>query len=126
MPQGMQPEVGVDYAFVGLEGSQVTIFGVQMQTYWMPGSDTSAREGHECLFPGLLGWMAARLGMETIVTNGRVLAFLRAAAASFEGVEVIEQAGPEGDLAANGLAEVGVREVKAQTRVLKRHWKRDS
>ena len=31
------------------------------------------------------------------------------------------QANPEGDHAANGLAEVGVREVKAQTRVLKSH-----
>ena len=45
-----------------------------------------------------------------------LLAFLRAAAASLEGVEVIEHASLEGDHAANGLAEVGVREVKAQTR----------
>ena len=50
-----------------------------------------------------------------------LLAFLCAAAASLEGVEVIEQASLEGDHAANGLAEVGVREVKAQTRVLKSH-----
>ena len=50
-----------------------------------------------------------------------MLAFLRAAAAGLEGVEVIEQASPEGEHAANGLAEVGVREVKAQTRVLKSH-----
>ena len=50
-----------------------------------------------------------------------LLAFLRAAAASLEGVEVIEQVSPEGDHAASGLAEVGVREVKAQTRVLKSH-----
>ena len=56
-----------------------------------------------------------------------LLAFLRAAAASLEGVEVIEQASPEGDHAANGLAEVGVREVQAQTRVLKSHLEeRDS
>ena len=34
---------------------------------------------------------------------------------------MIEQTSPEGDHAANGLAEVGVREVKAQTRVLKSH-----
>ena len=39
--------------------------------------------------------------------NERALfAFLRAAAASLGGVEVIEQASPEGDHAANGLAEV--------------------
>ena len=36
-----------------------------------------------------------------------LLAFLRAAAASLEGVEMIEQASPEGNHAANGLAEVG-------------------
>ena len=40
---------------------------------------------------------------------------------NLEGVEVIEQACPEGDHAANGLAEVAVREIKAQTRVLKSH-----
>ena len=34
---------------------------------------------------------------------------------------MIEQASPEGDHAAKGLVEVGVREVKAQTRVLKSH-----
>ena len=45
----------------------------------------------------------------------RLLLSLRAAAARMEGVEVIEQASPEGDHAANGLAEVCVREVKAQT-----------
>ena len=50
-----------------------------------------------------------------------MLAFLLDAAASLEGVEVIQQANPEGDHAANGLAECGVREVKAQTRVLKSH-----
>ena len=74
--------------------------------------------------------MAARIGMETIVVEVRqrtsdneraLLAFLRAAAASLEGVEVIEQASPEGDHAANGLVEVGAREVSrhTQTRVLK-------
>ena len=46
--EGELPEVGVDYAYVGPEGSQVKILCVQMQTYWMPGSDTGAREGHEC------------------------------------------------------------------------------
>ena len=54
-------------------------------------------------------------------TERALLAFLRAAAVSLEGVEVIEQARLEGDHAANGLAEVGVREVKAQTRALKSH-----
>ena len=40
-------------------------------------------------------------------------ALLAFAASSLEDVEVIEQASPEGDHAADGLAEVGVREAKA-------------
>ena len=68
--------------------------------------------------------MAARFGKRLLLRSDSeraLLAFLRAAAAGLEGVEVIEQANPEGDHAANGVADVGVREVKAQTRVLKSH-----
>ena len=77
-----------------------------------------------------IGWLRG-LGWKRLLfrsDNERaLLAFLRAAAASLEGAEAIEQASPEGDLAANGLAEVGVQEVKAQTRVLKSHLEeRDS
>ena len=85
--EGELPEVGVDYACLGPEGSQVTI---------------------------LVGWKRLLLRSDN---ERALLAFLRAAAASLEGVDVIEQASLEGDHAANGLAEV--REVKAQTRVLK-------
>ena len=35
------------------------------------------------------------------------------------GVELVQMMSPEGDRAANGLAEVGVREIKAQTRILR-------
>ena len=64
-----------------------------------------------------LGWKRLLLRSDN---ERALLAFLRAAAASLEGVEMIEQASPEGDHAANGL-EVGVREIKAQTRVLTSH-----
>ena len=54
--------------------------------------------------------------------NERALvAFLCPAAMGLEGVEMIEQACLERDHAANGLAEVAVREVKTQARVLKGH-----
>ena len=69
-------------------------------------------------WPRGLGWKRLLLWPDN---ERALLAFFRAAAAGLEGVEVIEQASPEGDHAANGLAEVGVREVKAQTRLLKRH-----
>ena len=35
------------------------------------------------------------------------------------GVQLVQMTSPEGDHAANGLAEVGVREIKAQTRILR-------
>ena len=63
-----------------------------------------------------LGWKRLLLRSDN---ERALLAFLRAEAASMEGVEEIGQASPEGDHAANGLAKVGVREVKPQTRVLK-------
>ena len=47
-----------------------------------------------------LGWKRLLLRSDN---ERALLAFLRAAAASLEGVEVIEQASPEGDHAANGL-----------------------
>ena len=46
-------------------------FGVQVQAHWVPGCDTGTRKGHECLCSGLLYWMAARIGMETIVVEVR-------------------------------------------------------
>ena len=70
-PHAVVSEVGVDYAYLGPEGSQVTIFGVQVQAHLVLGCDTGAREGHECLCSGLLYWMAARIGMETIVVEVR-------------------------------------------------------
>ena len=64
-----------------------------------------------------LGWKRLLLRSD----NERALSvFLSAAAASLESVEVIEQESPQCDHAANGLAEVGVRE-SSQTRVLKSH-----
>ena len=54
-----------------------------------------------------LGWKRLLLRSDN---EWALLAFLRAAAAGLEGVEVIEQASPEGDHAANGLAEVVLRD----------------
>ena len=65
-----------------------------------------------------LGWKRLLLSSDSERAS---LAFLRAAAMGLEGVDVIEQACPQGDHGANGLAEVAVREAKAQTGVLKSH-----
>ena len=42
-----------------------------MQLYWILGSYTGAREGHECLCLGFLCWMAMQFEVETIVVEVR-------------------------------------------------------
>eukprot|EP00974_Lingulodinium_polyedra_P026370 2543977-Lingulodinium_polyedra.AAC.1 len=63
-----------------------------------------------------LGWKRLLLRSDN---EPALLSFLRRVTANLPGVEVVPQTSPEGDHAANGLAEVGVRELKAQTRVLR-------
>ena len=120
--EGELPEVGVDYACLGQEGSQVIILVCKCKRRGCLAATQVPEKVYALDF--FTGWLRG-LGWERLLLRSdferALLAFLRAAAASLEGVEVMEQASPEGNHAANGLAEVGVREVKAQTRVLKSH-----
>ena len=123
--EGELPEVGVDYAYLGLEGSQVAILVCKCKRMGCLAATQVPEKGMNVYALAFFtGWLRG-LGWKPLLLRSdnerALLAFLRAAAASLEGVEVIDQASPEGDHAANGLAEVGVREVKAQTRVQKSH-----
>ena len=125
VPEGELPEVGVDYAYMGPEGSQVTILVCKCKRTGCLAATQVLEKGMNAHAPDLFtGWLRG-LGWKRMLLRSdnerALLAFLRAAAASLGGVEVIEQASPDGDHAANELAEVGVREIKAQTRVLKSH-----
>ena len=46
-----------------------------------------------------------------------LLSLIERVTSNLTGVELVLTASPEGDHQANGLAEVGVREIKAQTRI---------
>ena len=48
-----------------------------------------------------------------------LLSLIERVTSNLTGVEVVLMTSPEGDHQANGLAEVGVREIKAQTRILR-------
>ena len=48
-----------------------------------------------------------------------LLSLLQKVAASLPGVEVVPKTSSEGDHSANGLAEIGVREIKSQVRVIR-------
>ena len=123
--EGELPGVGVDYAYMGPEGSDVTIFVCKSKrTGCLAATQVPKKGMHAHALALFTGWLRA-LGWKRLLLRSdnerALLAFLRGAAAGLEGVEVIEPASPEGDHAANVLAVVGVREDKAQTRVLKSH-----
>ena len=69
--EGELPEVGVDHAYLGPEGSQVTILECKCKRTGCLAATQVAGAGHECLCSSLLYWMAARIGMETIVVEVR-------------------------------------------------------
>ena len=124
-PEGELPEVGVDYAYLGPEGSRVTLLCCKDKRTGCPAATQVPSKGVDAYaLSFLVGWLRS-LGWKRLIMRSdnerALLSLLRAAAMNLEGVEVIEQACPEGDHAANGLAEVAVREIKAQTRVLKSH-----
>ncbi|CAK0892249.1 unnamed protein product, partial [Prorocentrum cordatum] len=123
--EGELPEVGADYACVGPEGSQVALLRCKCKRAGcLAATQVPAKGVDAYALSFIVGWQRS-LGWERLIMRSdnerALLSLLRAAAMNLEGVEVIEQACPEGDHAANGLAEVAAREVKAQTRVLKSH-----
>ena len=69
--EGELPEVGVDYAYLGPEGSQGTILVCKCKRTGCLAATTGAGEVHECLCSSLLYWMAAQIGMEMIVVEVR-------------------------------------------------------
>ena len=103
---------------MGPEGSQVTIWVCKCKrTGCLAATQVPEKGMHAKALAFFTGWLRGlgwtRLFLLRFDSERALLAFLRAAAAGLEGVEVIEHASPEGEHAANGLAEVGVREVKS-------------
>ena len=124
-PAGELPEVGADYAYLGPEGAQVTLLVVKDKKTGCLGATQVPNKGVEPYSQAfLVGWLRG-LGYKRLVMRSdnerALLALLRSAAANLEGTEAVEQSCPEGDHAANGLAEVAVREVKAQVEDARRH-----
>ena len=112
-------------AYLGPKGAQVTLLVVKDKKTGCLGATQVPSQGVEPYSQAfLVGWLRG-LGYKRLVMRSdnerALLALLRSVAANLEGAEVVEQSCPEGDHAANGLAEVAVREAKAQVRVLKSH-----
>ena len=101
VPEGELLEVGVDYTYMGPEGSQVTILVCKCKRTGCLAATQVPERGMDAYALAFFALWLRGLGRKRLLLRSdnerALLAFLRAAAASLEGVEVIEQASPEGD-----------------------------
>ena len=101
------PEIGVDYAYLGAGRiPEWTILVCKCKRTGCLAATQVPEKGMKVYALAFFtGWLRG-LGWKRLLLRSNneraLLAFLRAAAASLEGVEVIEQASPDGDHAANG------------------------
>ena len=71
VPDGELPEVGVDYAYVGPEGSQVTILVCKCKRTGCLAATQVPEKGMNASALSFFAVMAARFRMETIVVEVR-------------------------------------------------------
>ena len=122
--EGDIPEAGLDYGYRSNRKGKVLLMivgkGRKIQCYC--ASFLPSKGAADYAASRLAGWLRGLAWKRQVVRSDNespLLALLRAASASLPGVEVVEKTCPEGDSAANGLAEVAVREVKCQVRAVR-------
>ena len=98
--EGELPEVGVDYVYLGPQGSQVTIVVCKCNRTGCLAATQVPEKGIDVHAPAFFtGWLRG-LGWKRWLLRSdnerALLAFVRAPASSLEGVEVIEQASLKG------------------------------
>ena len=69
--EGELPEIGVDYAHLGPEGSQVTILVCKCKRTGCLASTQVPEKAMNVFALAFFVWMSARIGMETIVVEVR-------------------------------------------------------
>ena len=121
---GELPEIGFDYGFMGhrRENCLTLLVGKDRRTGSLMCSAIPRKGACTYARAFAIGWLLS-LGYKRLVVKSDnehgLLSLLRDVVADAVGVECIPKTSPEGDSAANGLAEGAVREVKAQVRVLR-------
>ena len=124
--EGALPEIGIDYGFFGRDREDVLpILCVKCR------NRTTGCMGPTFLKLNLVPDYASSfltafiksLGFKRILVRSdnerSLLSLIERVTCKLTGVELVLMTSPEGDHQANGLAEVGVREIKAQMRVLR-------
>ena len=132
--EGELPEIGIDHGFFGRDREDVLpILCVKCRnsSTGCLGATVVDRKGASDNASSFLTAFIKSLGFKRILArsdNERpLLSLIECVMNNLTGVELVQMTSPEGDHGANGLAEVGVREIKAQTRISRRSvsWSSD-
>ena len=124
--EGELPEIGIDYGFFGRDKEDVLpILCVKCRnsSTGCVGATVVDRKGASDYASSFLTAFIKSLGFKRILVRSdnerSLLSLIERVTSNLTGVELVLMTSPEGDHQANGLAEVGVREIKAQTRILR-------
>ena len=123
---GELPEIGIGYGFFGRGGEVVLpILCVKCRnsSTGCLGATVVDRKCASDYASSFLTAFIKSLGFKRILVKSdnerSLLSLIERVMNNLTGVELVQMTSPEGDHAANGLAEVGVREIKAQARILR-------
>ena len=124
--EGELPEIGIDYGFFGRDKEDVLpILCVKCRnsSTGCVGATVVDRKGASDFASSFLTAFIKSLGFKRILVRSdnerSLLSLIERVTSNLTGVELVLMSSPDGDHQANGLAEVGVREIKAQTRILR-------
>ena len=120
------PEIGIDYGFFGRDREDVLpmlCVKCRNSSTGCLGATVVDRTGESDYASSFLTAFIKSFGFKRILVRSdnerSLLSLIERVMNNLTGVELVQMTSPEGDHAANGLAEVGVREIKAQTRILR-------
>ena len=124
--EGELPEICVDYGFFCRDKEDVLpILCVECRnsSTGCVGATVVDRKGASDYASSFLTAFIKSQGFKRILVRSdnerSLLSVIERVTSNLTGVELVLMTSPEGDHQANGLAEVGVREIKAQTRILR-------
>ena len=120
------PEIGIDYGFFGRDKEDVLpILCVKCRnsSTGCVGATAVDWKGASDYASSFLTAFLKSLGVKKILVRSdkdrSLLSLIDCVTCNLTGVELVMMTSLDGDHQTNGLAEVGVREIKAQTRILR-------
>ena len=120
------PEIGIDYGFFGRDQEDVlSILCVKCRnsSTGCLGATVVDRKGASDNASSYLTAFFTSLGFKRILVRSdnerSLLSLIERVMDNLTGVELVQMMSPEGDHQANGLVEISVREIKAQTIILR-------